>query len=64
MKKEFAIAKEGFLDGVHRTIGEKVWLTEKQAEHLLISGQIVPVAERVSAAPAPAPDDAPAKTKK
>lgn len=40
MKKEFVVANDGFLDSVHRTKGERVMLTERQAEHLLISGQI------------------------
>lgn len=64
-KTEFVVAKDGFLDGVHRVAGETLALTPRQAEHLLISGQIARPAEPAPApAPAPAPEDAPAKGKK
>lgn len=60
-KTDFIVAREGFLDGVWRAKGDTIALSARQAEHLLISGQI---ARPAPAAPAPATgvDPAPAPT--
>lgn len=39
-KTDFKVAKEGFIDGVWRAVGEPIRMNETQAAHLLISGQI------------------------